>query len=611
MKKVKEARILVLLLILISSFFILNYLDEINIIEITSKTVLDTKATLVALGLAVSVDADPPKIYIDSPKNITYNFNNSIRLNFTVVETNLDKIYYNIDNGENITITSNITFSVNLTNSHILKLFANDSVGRLNSSSVTFSINISKPWNVTFSKFIGATTNFLSYNTTQLSNLSNVMLENPNHGFINFIQSINISNDINLDSYINISFNRIELQSEFLREFNKSATLRFYNLTFTNPRILFNNEVCPNSICTKNSYSNGILSFNVTGFSTYSTEETSSGSGSPGSSSNGGSGGGGGGGSGKAVFQDNFNINTDLIKIELLQGETKKQNLEIENIGSQTLDLTLNLEDIEDILIFPGGTSKFEFRLKPHEKQIVQLIFNAAKNHKPGVYPGKIIVSSQSFQKIITTIVEVESIKKIFDVNVNLLNKEVIKGTNLIAEISLFNLGTEKERVDTQVEYGIKNLNGDIIQKDGVRIAVETQASFVEEIYIPTDLPDGRYVFYAEVHLGNEIGTASEIFKVITGKDEVLSLSSFYIYIYPPIIILLILFIFEYFKHHIKFTRKKEESSDKKLRITKEFSLDENLEEKFDRIKRDYELGIISKAEYSRLKKKIEDKLKR
>ena len=46
------------------------------------------------------------------------------------------------------------------------------------------------------------------------------------------------------------------------------------NLTFTNPRILRDNEVCPSDICTMESYDDGNLTLNVTGFSEYSAEET-------------------------------------------------------------------------------------------------------------------------------------------------------------------------------------------------------------------------------------------------------------------------------------------------------------------------------------------------
>ena len=100
----KYANILILLLILTSSFFIIQLFQDKeainNINEITAKTILkiQTKATSVVLGLSLTVDASPPKIFIASPLNKRYNYNNSIELNFTVIDDNLDIIYYNIDN---------------------------------------------------------------------------------------------------------------------------------------------------------------------------------------------------------------------------------------------------------------------------------------------------------------------------------------------------------------------------------------------------------------------------------------------------------------------------------------------------------------------------------
>ena len=119
-------------------------------------------------------------------------------------------------------------------------------------------------------------TNFTNMTTSQQQNISKLILRNANYGKIEFIENINISSPTLLDSYINISHNLITLNSTFLPNFNKSATLKFYNLTFTNPRILMNSVICPADICTRNSYLNGILSFNVTHFTSYEAEETPS-----------------------------------------------------------------------------------------------------------------------------------------------------------------------------------------------------------------------------------------------------------------------------------------------------------------------------------------------
>ncbi len=455
----KNLKIIILLLILISSFFISQYLKEnINdISKITSKTILDARATLIALGLAVNVDIGAPKIYIDSPLNQTYT-TTSLELNFTIIESNLDKTYYNLDNGANTTITGNTSFTTTV-GSHTLKLFANDTVGNLNSSSVTFVVT------------------------------------------------------------------RTDAGGEAA-----------------------------------------------------------------------GGGGGGGGGGGKKIIQeavtnlDQFSVNKDLIKVSLLQGEIKRESLEIENTGTTALDLNIDLENLKDFLFFPGGLSKYELRLKPGEKQELQLIFNAAKDYKPGVYSGKIIIISPTVKKIIATVVEIESTKKIFDVDVKLDDKQVIKGRNVVAEITLFNLGHGAERVDTQVEYGIKDFKNNIIAKQEKRVAVETQSSFTANILVPEYLENGRYVFYTIVTFDDQVGTATAIFEVISSPKGFLRLSTLLTYIIPGfILIIIILILIEHFILH-----KKKENFAEKNKIAKEL----------------YDSRIIGKREYHKIRGKIKRNIK-
>jgi parallel beta-helix repeat protein len=97
------------------------------------------------------------------------------------------------------------------------------------------------------------------------------VIENSEYGKIFFQEPVNLSTGID-SSNVNISFNRIEVNSTALPELNTSATLTFYNLTFNDPRILKDGAVC--SDCSELSYENGTLVFNVTSFSVYTTEET-------------------------------------------------------------------------------------------------------------------------------------------------------------------------------------------------------------------------------------------------------------------------------------------------------------------------------------------------
>jgi hypothetical protein len=94
-------------------------------------------------------------------EGVTYGYNESIALNFSVVDLNLESCWYNIDSVENISITNclNLTFDVGSDGSYVLNLYANDSFGYVTMDSVNFNVQIGAP-------------------TTVLGSPSNVYLDN-------------------------------------------------------------------------------------------------------------------------------------------------------------------------------------------------------------------------------------------------------------------------------------------------------------------------------------------------------------------------------------------------------------------------------------------------
>jgi hypothetical protein len=195
-------------------------------------------------------------------------------------------VKYNLDgNGSNTTITGNTIFNTS-DGGHTLYLYANNILGET-TQSVIFTVNLTK-FKVIYNNFSGLlkglSTAFNQSSHEDLQNLSSIILERINAGKIEFNEVINVTDDANvsdnevdLDTNINISFNRTEINSTALPNFNKSATLYLYNLSFSDPRILRDGSICSPTICTEISYTGGALKtlkFNVTQFSVYSAEET-------------------------------------------------------------------------------------------------------------------------------------------------------------------------------------------------------------------------------------------------------------------------------------------------------------------------------------------------
>lgn len=97
--------------------------------------------------IKVFVDADPPKITILSPSNIAYPESTPILINYTVFDHTLDSIWYSIDFQKNISINSSGFFNLSLPEKkYNLRIYANDSFGRISFTEINFSTSSSSPY---------------------------------------------------------------------------------------------------------------------------------------------------------------------------------------------------------------------------------------------------------------------------------------------------------------------------------------------------------------------------------------------------------------------------------------------------------------------------------
>jgi hypothetical protein len=229
--------------------------------------------------------------------------------------------------------------------------------------------------------------------------------------------------------------------------------------------------------------------------------------------------GGGGRGAGPSfeifVGGANFTIDKDFIKVLLKPGETDKGIIVISNTGNKNLTITVNLKNLEDFLVFPEGVSEYEFYLDIGKEKSIQLNFFASEDQEPGVYPGKVVVTGDGIEKVITIVIEVESEKPLFDIDVEIPQKykEVLPGEEVLAQLTIYNI-KRMGRVDVDVEYGLKDSEGNIIVSKHETLAVEMQVSIVRSLDVPFDAKPDNYVVYAIVKYDNTTGTGTDILKV-------------------------------------------------------------------------------------------------
>lgn len=479
-------------------------------------------ATMQHAQLSIQVVGILPTLSLISPRNTTYFTKNNILLNYTV--SNERFVWYHIDSGFNTTISSPILFNITANGAHKLYIYANNSDGNYTFRNITFTVNNTR-FNVSYEEFReqndDETTNFDSYGYEEIQNLSNISLEKSNFGKINFQEIINVTecnnNLCDLTNNVNISFNRIELNSSAIPNFNKSAILTLYNLTFINPRILKDGAVCSSSKCAKISYSSGTLTFNVTSFSTYSAEETSSSSdsGSSGSSSSTSSGDSSeGSGAGGIVENPPFAVYPSNIAINLKKGESIKDTIMI--INSNRSDISIELSsDLEELL----EISEQSFNLTKGQSKEINIEFRALENLTHINYLGNIIVKSRITEIKIPVSITLDSKDSLFDVkiSINKSNSALAPGEEVISSLRLYNLGNDRTQV--KATYQIKSQDNRIILQENETLYVNKEL-FLEKIFtLPEDTQPGQYILYALIEYGSEKATSSVWFTIKTRKE--------------------------------------------------------------------------------------------
>jgi len=220
--------------------------------------------------------------------------------------------------------------------------------------------------------------------------------------------------------------------------------------------------------------------------------------------------------------EPDFEIDQILLKVLIRQSESIEKQLRVTNIGSGPSSLSVDVQELSDLV---NADSK-DFTIKPGQTKILILNFSsfiAAENieQQPGIYVGKLVVSSEKASREIPIIVEIETKNILFDMNLNpvAIERRVKQGTDTTIEVRLFNLESIESQ-NVEVEYFVKDMNGNTILSESETVVVKTQASFFKTVSIPKNLKPGPYVFAGRSKFGNSIGTSSYLFEVVGPEQE-------------------------------------------------------------------------------------------
>ena len=252
----------------------------------------------------------------------------------------------------------------------------------------------------------------------------------------------------------------------------------------------------------------------------------------------------GGGGRGTGSVIKDFSADPELINVVVKVGESFEKEITIKNLESVDQSFVLSLTDSLDGLVL---ISERSFILEANEEKKIILTFVTLNNNLK-VYIGKLIIQASSNRKEINIINSIESKEVLFDINLDIpaSNRNLNPGEDLKIQLTLFNLG-DIGKTDVELEYIIKDFEGNIIYEESEMIIVETQISYSKEIHLGSDILPGEYVVFAVARYGASIGTSSFLFQVEDPKENLLDRYNRHLII-AMIFLILVLLLFVIYK---------------------------------------------------------------
>lgn len=224
-----------------------------------------------------------------------------------------------------------------------------------------------------------------------------------------------------------------------------------------------------------------------------------------------------GAGGRKHSAQPDLILSQNLIKVELKQGETKTVELKINNTGSFSQAVSIDLQDLKKFILIREPS----FILKPYEEKTLAFHFTVPHTESSELYLGNIIVRSEYAQRRLSVIIEVLERRALFDVMVNIREefKQVELGKEIEADIMMYNLG-DLMPVDVTLSYAIKDFKGNAFNPKQETFAVEEQKKVTKKITVPKYLQPDFYVFYALLEYGEQKAVSTDIFEIKEKIEE-------------------------------------------------------------------------------------------
>ena len=215
-------------------------------------------------------------------------------------------------------------------------------------------------------------------------------------------------------------------------------------------------------------------------------------------------------GSGFASFQ----VDSVILKVAIKSNSSFETYVRVSNLETRMKEFNARILDIGNL----AGLDRSDFEVDSEGVERIKLSFYNSEKNEPGIYLGKLVISSEGEQITVPVIVEIESEDVLFDANFDLFPIEnIFPGNKINAEIKIFDLA-KIGTATVEMNYFVKDFNGKKIIEGTENPVVKSQVLIAKSFDLPKDLAVGDYVFGVALTYKNSVGTSSALFSVEEAK---------------------------------------------------------------------------------------------
>ena len=171
-----------------------------------------------------------------------------------------------------------------------------------------------------------------------------------------------------------------------------------------------------------------------------------------------------------------FKLNPNFLPIEIRKDEQYNEQITITNNGTEDLEINISVSFPKQF-IFP---EKESFVLESGKSEIINFNIYVPEREESDVYIGRILFISENVEKFVDVVLDVRDRKPLFDIKTTVINKKVVPGGKVKANIVILNLGDLKN-IDVNLEYEIQDFNGNSYTLKKESFAIED--SYTNRIY--------------------------------------------------------------------------------------------------------------------------------